>query len=87
MCVCVCVYTRTRARAHTHTRAGAVACLLQPGLPFRRDLAFTRYCHLQYCMVYSKTRRSQWAGVYCAMLVQDYCNRVGIAGGGGAIKG
>jgi len=27
-------------------------------------------------------------GVYCAMVVQEYCNRVGFAGGeGGAIQG
>ena len=31
------------------------------------ELAFTRYCHLQYCMVYGIQRRGRWEGVYCAM--------------------
>jgi len=33
-------------------------------------VAFTRYCHLQYCMVYGIQRRGRWEGVYCAMVVQ-----------------
>jgi len=39
--------------------------------------------NLQYCMVYGIKRRGRWGGVYCAMVVQSYCNRVGFAGGGG----
>jgi len=36
----------------------------------RCSLAFTRYCHRQYCMVYGIQRRGRWGGVYCAMVVQ-----------------
>jgi len=47
-------------------------------------LAFTRYCHHQYCMVYGIQQGGRWCGgVYCAMVVQQYCNRVGFATGGG----
>jgi len=36
-----------------------------------RELAFTRYCHHQYCMVYGITRGGVGGGgVYCAMVVQ-----------------
>ena len=48
-------------------------------------LAFTRHCHNQYCMVYDITRGGHWGTVYYAMVVLDYCNRVGFAVGGGAI--
>jgi len=34
-----------------------------------------------WCMAYK--RRGRWGGVYCAIVVQWYCNRVGFAGGGG----
>jgi len=33
-------------------------------------LAFTRYCHHQYRVVYGIKREGRWAGVYCAMVVQ-----------------
>jgi len=37
----------------------------------RQDLAFTRYCHHQYCMVYGIQMGGRWGGgVYCAMAVQ-----------------
>jgi len=35
-----------------------------------RVLAFTRYCHHQYCMVYGIQREDRWRDVYCAMGVQ-----------------
>jgi len=47
-------------------------------------LAFTRYCHNQYCMVYVIQREGRWKGVYCAMVVKKYCNRVGFARGVGS---
>jgi len=28
--------------------------------------AFTRYCHYQYCMVYSIQKGSRGGGIYCA---------------------
>jgi len=34
------------------------------------SLAFTRYCHPQYCMVYGIQQGGRWEGVYCAMVVQ-----------------
>jgi len=34
------------------------------------DLAFTRYCLHQYCMVYGIQKEGRWEGVYCAMVVQ-----------------
>jgi len=46
-------------------------------------LAFTQYCHYQYCMVYSNDKVSRGRGVPCAAVVQYYCNSVGITGGGG----
>ena len=33
-------------------------------------LAFTRYCHHLYCMVYGINREGRWRGVYYAMAVQ-----------------
>ena len=46
-------------------------------------LAFTRSCYHQYCMMYGIRRGGRWRGVYCAMAVHAYCNRVGFAGWGG----
>jgi len=48
-----------------------------------RGLAFTRYCHHRYCMVYDIKNGGRWKGVYCAMVVQLYRKRVGFASGGG----
>jgi len=31
-------------------------------------------------------RGGQWGGAYCEMVVQSYCNRVDVAGGGGGEK-
>jgi len=52
-------------------------------------LAFTRYCHHQDCMGYGMQKADRWKGVYCAMVVQWYRNRVGFVSGGGrgVIKG
>jgi len=52
-----------------------------------RSLAFTRYCHQQYSIVYGILTGGRWEGVYCAMVVQQYCNRVCFASGGGATIG
>jgi len=46
------------------------------------NLAFTRYCHHRYCIVYGIKGVGGGGGVYHAMAVQKYCNRVGFAGGG-----
>ena len=49
-------------------------------------LAFTRYCHGQYCMVYDihkGGRRGSGGVVYCALVVQKYCNSVSNPDGGG----
>ena len=46
-------------------------------------LDFTRYCQHQYCMVYGIQKGGRWLGVYCATVVQSYCNGVGFASGGG----
>jgi len=35
-----------------------------------QQLAFTRYCHRQYRMVYGIEKRGRWGGVYCAVVVQ-----------------
>jgi len=40
-----------------------------------------------FCMVYGIQKGGQWASVYCEMGTQQYCNSVGFASGGGAIKG
>jgi len=46
-------------------------------------LAFTRYCHCQYCMVYG-IHKGSWVGVaYCAFVVQWYCNSMSDVDGGG----
>ena len=62
-----------------HTCVACSAAVVS-GAPQR--LAFTRYCHHQYCMVYGIQNGGRWKGVYCAMTVQYYCNRVGFASGG-----
>jgi len=38
--------------------------------PAPLNLAFTRYCIHQYCMVYGIHRRGRCGGVYCAMVMQ-----------------
>jgi len=62
-----------------NTAWGRAQCTLQDGLPLgtrnlslqkEANLAFTRYCHHQYFMVYGIHRRGRWGGVYCAMGVQ-----------------
>ena len=37
-------------------------------------------------MVYGIHKGGRWGGVYCAVVVQKYCNTVGVAGGGGGNK-
>jgi len=49
-------------------------------------LAFTRYCHHQYCYGVWHQKGGSMAGVYCAMVVQYDCNIVGNAGEEWAIK-
>ena len=39
-------------------------------------LAFTRYCHCQYCMVYGIYKGGRVGVVWCALVVQWYCNSV-----------
>ena len=46
------------------------------------SLVFTRYCHHKFCMLYGIQRRGRWGGIFCTMVVQQYYNRVGFAGGG-----
>jgi len=46
-------------------------------------LAYTRYCHCQYCMVYCIHKGGRVGVVYCALVVQLYCNSVSNADGGG----
>jgi len=46
------------------------------------SLAFTRYCHYQYCIVYSKHKGGRGAVVQCTIDVQAYCNGVGNKWGG-----
>ena len=45
------------------------------------DIAIT---DVVWCMAYK--RRFRGGGVYCAMGVQSYCNRVGFAGGRGSLS-
>jgi len=51
-------------------------------LPFSCRLAFTRYCHCQYCMVYGIDTGGRVGVVYCALVVQWYSNSVSKADGG-----
>jgi len=46
-------------------------------------LAFTRYCRCPNGMVCGIRRESRGGVVYCANVVQSYCNRVSNAGGRG----
>jgi len=46
-------------------------------------LTFTGYCHDQHCRVYGLLKGGRGGVVYCAMVVQWYCHRVGFAVGGG----
>jgi len=52
-----------------HVKAG---WLMGPGgLRWSRGcLAFTGYCHHQYCMVHGIHKGGRWGGVYCAMVEQ-----------------
>ena len=80
-----------RAIAAGHARAATL-----DGLRVRRrrcavgprqgQLAFTQYCHYQYCMVYSIHTGGRGGGVPCAVVVQYYCNSMGIYTWGGAIQ-
>ena len=47
-------------------------------------VAFTRYCHCQYCMVYGIHKGVGWGVAYCALVVQWYCNSVSNVDGGGS---
>jgi len=38
--------------------------------PTAWQLAFTRYCYYQYCMVYGIHKRGRVGVVYCALIVQ-----------------
>jgi len=55
---------------------GALCAIQHLGLGARQaaqegeSLAFTRYCHYRYCMVYGITRGGRWGGVYRAIVVQ-----------------
>ena len=40
-------------------------------------LAFTRYCHYEYCMVHGIQKAGRGCVLYCAIDVQQYCNSVG----------
>jgi len=44
-------------------------------------LACTRYCHYQYCMVYSIQREGRGEVIYGANVAQSYCSSVGNANG------
>jgi len=46
-------------------------------------LAFTRYCHCQCCLVYGMHTERRVKVVYCAVVMQQYCNSVSNADGGG----
>ena len=56
-----------------------------PAVPTKEghELAFTRYCHHQYCMVCEIQKEGQGEVVHCATVVQQYGNSVGNAGGVG----
>jgi len=42
----------------------------------------------KWCIVYAyKGGVVGWGGVYCTVVVELYCNRVGVAGGGGQWTG
>jgi len=47
---------------------GRVCCRI--GGRGETGLAFTRYCHHQYCMVYGIQGGGRLGGVYCAIVVQ-----------------
>jgi len=49
-------------------------------------LAFTRYCHYQYCVVYSIQSGDRGGVVSWATDVQWYCNSAGNSGGRGQSK-
>jgi len=46
-----------------------ILCKGQAALrPHRATLAFTRYCHCQYCVVYIAIMGCRWETLYCAIL-------------------
>jgi len=56
---------------------------------FLHDIAIaniTRYCHYQDRMVYSVQKGGRGGVVYCAIVVQSYCNSAANAGGRGQEK-
>ena len=66
ICVCVCVnidrsIDRYKPLSHTHTLllfTEGIEARAAPGTAAGK-LAFTRYCHHQYCMVYGIERKSR----------------------------
>ena len=79
-CVCVCVTCfcayivvgwSTKELVHRYLYARHV-CFKEESYTqsVSRRLAFTRYCHHRYCMVYGIKRGGRWRGVYCPMVVQ-----------------
>jgi len=45
---------------------------------------YTILPHCQYCMVYGIYKGGRAGVVYCAVVVQKYCNRVSKVDGGGS---
>ena len=88
MCIYMYIYiVPVRIRSWAMRRESALPVALAGGGDARdAGLAFARYCHHQYCMVYGINRGGRWRGVYCAMGGQLCCNRVGFASGGGNIR-
>ena len=75
-------YRQPQAHRLAPRRCGASLCR---GATLSQ-LSFTRYCHNQYCIVYSIPRGDRGGVVSCAIDVQWFCNSAGNAGGRGQSK-
>jgi len=62
--------------AYDRTERGEFSTLERSG----PNLAFTRYCHCQYSIVYGIQRRGRWGGVYCAMVVHSIAIEYAVQG-------
>jgi len=58
------------AEQSSNTRGGSKGATESSNNTGGRNLAFTRYCHHQYGMVYGIQKGGRWGVVYCAIDVQ-----------------
>jgi len=74
-----CSHIRGKGIRYSYSR-GCVSEIRKCRFPVWDALAFTRYCHCQYCTVHGIHKWGRWVFVYFPIAVQKYCNSVGNTG-------